>query len=142
METSFRMSVERPREGVIVLSVSGPLDMVTIPRFAELLNTRLQSTAHVVVLDLTGVSFLSSDAIATLAKADLRARGLSKRFSLVTGVRAVDRPLEALGLSNRFTYGSRPVFEVGSPRDEDLVPDIPVPRFREQQPRATDACHA
>ncbi|SFD92026.1 anti-anti-sigma factor [Actinopolyspora alba] len=129
---AFRMSTERPRRGVMVVNVSGELDMVTVPRFAELVQHRLESSAPVVVLDLTGVTFLGVEAIKVLAQLDLRAHITGKRLSLVTGVRAVDRPLEVLGLASRFTYGSRPVFESGAEREpfaaQRRAPRPPEPR--------------
>ncbi|ASU80210.1 anti-sigma factor antagonist [Actinopolyspora erythraea] len=125
---AFRMSTERPRRGVMVVSVFGELDMVTVPRFAELVQQRLESSAPVVVLDLTGVTFLGVEAIKVLAQSDLRAHLTGKRLSLVTGVRAVDRPLEALGLAARFTYGSRPVFESAAENEPVSVPrHAPMP---------------
>ncbi|SDR12522.1 STAS domain-containing protein [Actinopolyspora saharensis] len=119
---AFRLSTERPRRGVIVISVFGDLDMVTVPRFTEIVQQRVDSSAPVIVLDLTGVTFLGVEAIKMLAQLDLRAHLSGKRLSLVTGVRAVDRPLEALGLAARFTYGSRPVFEPATERAELVRP--------------------
>ncbi|MBA8827050.1 anti-anti-sigma factor [Saccharopolyspora lacisalsi] len=126
----FRMTVERPRDGVIVMSVAGALDMVTVTRFSRLLLDRLSSTVHVIVLDLSEVSFLGVEAIKVLAQADLRAQIEGKRLSLVTGVRAVDRPLEVLGMSTCFTYGSRPVF--GAPDVGEFVPERRAPRAEER----------
>ncbi len=122
--------MERPRDGVIVMSVAGALDMVTVTRFSRLLLDRLSSTVHVVVLDLSAVSFLGVDAIKVLAQADLRAQIEGKRLSLVTGVRAVDRPLEVLGMSTGFTYGSRPVF--GAPDVAEFVPESRAPQEAER----------
>lgn len=130
-EVPFRVITERPRPGVIVVSVFGALDMVSVPRFAKLLQERLASTARVVVLDLTAVSFLGVEGIKVLAQADLRAHITGKLLSLVTGVRAVDRPLEAVGMAERFTYGSRPVFASVQPVDERFVPTRRTPEARE-----------
>lgn len=131
-DVPFRMRTDRPRRGVVIVSVSGPLDMVTIPGFARLVQDRVESAAGVIVLDLAAVSFLGVEAIKVLAQADLRAHLAGKRLSLVTGVRAVDRPLEALGLAGRFTYGSRPVFGTGAteavvPTRREPVPQQPAP---------------
>ncbi len=130
-DTPFGMAIERPRPGVIVMSVFGALDMVTVPRFARLLQERLESTARAVVLDLTAVSFLGVEGVKVLAQADLRAHITGKLLSLVTGVRAVDRPLEAVGLAERFTYGSRPVFESVRPVGDGAVPARRAPHARE-----------
>ncbi|WP_181188271.1 STAS domain-containing protein [Actinopolyspora mortivallis] len=121
----FRLSTERPRSGVIVVSVFGDLDMVTVPRFTEVVQQRVDSSAPVIVLDLTGVTFLGVEAIKMLAQLDLRAHLSGKRLSLVTGVRTVDRPLEALGMAARFTYGSRPVFEPYTGSTEVVPPRRP-----------------
>lgn len=134
----FWMSTERPRRGVIVVSVFGDLDMVSVGRFSRLVQQRVDSVAGVIVLDLTGVTFLGVEAIKVLAQLDLRAHLADKRLSLVTGVRTVDRPLEALGLADRFTYGSRPVFEPGSvdrnvSRAHRRWQETPAPRQRRDE---------
>lgn len=124
--SSFSALTDRPRHGVLVGNISGALDMVTVPAFADYLRGLVNSTANVVVLDLTAVSFLGVEAIKTLAQEDLRAHIVGKRLSLVTGVRAVDRPLEVLGMDHQFTYGSKPVF--AESRSGDGKPTIPASR--------------
>lgn len=108
-EGAFDIRTQRPDPNTTVITVSGPLDMATLPHFDEIVRMRMRSTCPSLVLDLTRVDFLSAGAIEVLLHAQNRARMQEKQLTLITGAHAVDRPLRALGLTERFSYTDSPV---------------------------------
>jgi anti-sigma B factor antagonist len=81
----------------VVVTATGEVDMNSVAGLEDQLTSALD-TAAVVVVDLTGVSFLDSTGLSTL----LRAHELSGRnghaFRVVVATRAVERPLCATSL--------------------------------------------
>jgi anti-sigma B factor antagonist len=74
---SFSVSETRLAGGVVVLAVSGELDVATVPTLRERVNAITEGR---VVLDLREVSFLDSTALAVFVHAKLRLDG---RLTLV-----------------------------------------------------------
>lgn len=91
------------RHGVVILSVSGAVDVLTVPAFSVALERLLAQPQRCVVLDLTGIEFFGSVAIRELINFG---QGASKQgFTwAVVGSHAVLRPLQRLG-----TFGGLPV---------------------------------
>ncbi|MGM1059850.1 STAS domain-containing protein [Saccharothrix sp. Mg75] len=83
-------------DGVVVVTVSGELDLDTAPRVREAL---LAPPPPVVVLDLTAVRFFGSSGLALLLEADRHVRRSGGELVLVATGRAVLRPLEITGVS-------------------------------------------
>ncbi|GAB3292368.1 STAS domain-containing protein [Parasphingorhabdus pacifica] len=110
-EGPFRLRVHRPHREKAVITVAGPLDLATTARFTEILHARLRATTRALVLDLSGVTFLGAAAIEELLHADRHARTTGQHLTLITDTHAVDRPLQALDLTTRFTYADQPVSE-------------------------------
>jgi anti-anti-sigma factor len=85
-------------EGV-VLCVAGELDLVSVPEFSDRLNSELTHTDGPVILDLGGVTFMSTAGLNALLRADevagprLRVRAMSQ---------PVRRVLELTALLDRF----------------------------------------
>jgi anti-sigma B factor antagonist len=83
----------------VVLCVAGELDLVSAPEFSDLLNSELTHTDGPVILDLGGVTFMSTAGINALLRADelagprLRVRAMSQ---------PVRRVLELTALLDRF----------------------------------------
>lgn len=94
--------VEYPDSDLALIRVFGDLDAVTTPQLAELLAPRLRSAVDAVVLDLSQVSFLCTQAMHLLVEAEQHADVSGVAFRLVTGPPAVDRALRAAGLTHRF----------------------------------------
>lgn len=84
-----------------VVHVIGEIDTLTAPALRAQLDEHLPA-AHLLVLDLSQVSFLGSAGLAVLvaAKDDVDRRG--HRLRLVCGSRIVTRALEATGLLSMF----------------------------------------
>ncbi|WP_367137394.1 anti-sigma factor antagonist [Saccharothrix sp. HUAS TT1] len=91
-----------PAEGVTVVSVSGEVDMLTAPQLRADVLGRLDAS-DVVVLDMSGVSFLGSAGLAVLVEASQQAKRRDASFRVVAVERAVTRPLAATGLGEVFS---------------------------------------
>jgi anti-sigma B factor antagonist len=89
------------REGTVVVSLTGELDMATAGRAASALKAAVEVGVPV-ILDLTGLRFFSSAGLNLLLQLheDTRERHLDVR--LAGDQRAVARPLELTGLSELF----------------------------------------
>jgi anti-sigma B factor antagonist len=60
VEDNFRISAQQLDPGIVLVTIAGDLDMQTVPRVtASLAHTNALSARHL-ILDLTGVTFLSS----------------------------------------------------------------------------------
>jgi len=89
-------------EHLVVLRVSGELDMLTAPILTEYVQEQFGRDAasgpRTVVFDLTRVSFLGSAGLAVLAHAQTAAADRGDAVQIVATARAVLRPLEVTGL--------------------------------------------
>jgi anti-anti-sigma factor len=100
-EDHLQISIEPERSGAVVAHVSGDLDLYTSGLLHERLWPHLEHTA-VVVIDLTGVSFLGSAGLAELVAAQDAATRNGVRIRLVAAGHTVLRPLEVTGLRSTF----------------------------------------
>lgn len=136
-EGPFHLQVHWPHREKAVITVVGPLDLGTTSRFTEILHARLRATTPTLVLDLSGVTFLSSAAIETLLNADRHARITGQHLTLITDTHAVDRPLQALDLTGRFTYGDQHMSDpapAAAPTRPGTPHHLPAPRPPETAP--------
>ncbi|AXB42040.1 STAS domain-containing protein [Amycolatopsis albispora] len=83
------------------VAVSGEVDLATKPDFDAALTAALDPPAEVVVLDLSGVSFLSSCGLQVLLELQDRADEQGCDLRVVCANRPVRRPLEIVGLDRR-----------------------------------------
>jgi len=97
------LALAETRHGsVVVLVATGEIDVSTGPHLRAALADRLaEPEVDAVVVDLSGVTFMGSTAIAVLVDANWEAgqRGKELRF-VMGGARAVLRPLEAAGVTS------------------------------------------
>jgi anti-sigma B factor antagonist len=89
------------RDGARVLQVSGEIDILGAPALRSALVLALEES-KLVVLDLSGVSFLGSSGLAVLVEAREQAQRASQDLRLVCTTRIVLRALEATGLRELF----------------------------------------
>ncbi|GAA4833063.1 STAS domain-containing protein [Saccharopolyspora rosea] len=102
--SALRLSVEWPAPGVVVVSMSGEVDLATVPRLTELIRQRLTAAAlHAVVLDLSEVSFASSAALELLLHCERRCEHRGIGLYVVPGEGAVRRLLRVAGLCRHFS---------------------------------------
>lgn len=80
-----------------VVSVSGELDALTAPAFADAIRAAADQTPEVLIADLSNVAFLASAAMSVLVAAEEDVRG-SLRFGVVADGPATSRPLALLGI--------------------------------------------
>lgn len=100
------MSVVR-RDGEAVVQAVGEIDLLTVERFDALLRQELDAKPEVLVVDLAGLSFLSSQGLAVLVATHENASSMGVQLRVATGnVRAVARPLHATGLADVLTLDS------------------------------------
>lgn len=89
--------------GVVVVHLAGELDVATASRASELIRPRLSAAGvRVLVLDLSGLSFIGSAGLSVLVDTQTRARASDIALRLITGSQCVDRALEITGLRSDF----------------------------------------
>jgi anti-sigma B factor antagonist len=102
---TLRLSIERPANGVVVVRMSGEIDLSSVDRLNELIRQRMTAAVlHAIVLDLTDVSFCSSYGAELLLHVQCRAEQRGIVMLVVPGAGAVARLLHLTGLTGRFTY--------------------------------------
>jgi anti-anti-sigma factor len=82
---------EEGGDGFAHLSLRGELDLSTVPKAEEALKRLEGSRPPVIVLDLTGVTFLDSTGLRMVVTADQRARAEDRRLAVVRGPETVQR---------------------------------------------------
>jgi anti-sigma B factor antagonist len=90
-----------------VVSIEGELDLHTAPELEQALGTILARGGRNVVVDLAGLEFIDSAALAALLRALPRFRARGGRFLLVTEDRRILRTLEITGLDRTFDIEPR-----------------------------------
>ncbi|MGW0519713.1 MULTISPECIES: STAS domain-containing protein [unclassified Crossiella] len=85
-----------------VLKVGGEVDLLTTPLLKTGIEEQLARSRPLLVIDLTGVSFLGSSGLAALVEAREAAQDKGTALRLVAGNRSVFRPLATTGLSTLF----------------------------------------
>ncbi|HET9143314.1 STAS domain-containing protein [Actinophytocola sp.] len=89
---------------VLVVELAGEIDIVTADQMQEAVLEAVEAATRLVVVDLTGVSFLGSTGLAALAEGHARAQDGHKWLRIVSGSNnhAVRRPIELTGLDRVF----------------------------------------
>jgi len=94
----FGVTVAVEQHGAaVVLRVAGELDMLTTPRLAETAAEALAGRPPVLVIDLTGVTFLASVAMSAIVAAHEHG-GEHTKVRVVGGSRETLRPIMVTGL--------------------------------------------
>lgn len=83
--------------GVAVLSVSGEIDLATIPAFEAAIADALTQRPTALIVDLSGVDFLASAGLQALVAARESLTGAAE-FAVVAGGPATSRPIQLTGL--------------------------------------------
>ena len=90
-----------------VVSIVGELDLHTAPELEQAFGAILSRGGRSVVVDLAGLEFIDSAALAALLRAEPRFQSRGGRFILVTEDRRTLRTLEITGLDLRFDIEPR-----------------------------------
>jgi anti-sigma B factor antagonist len=88
-------------DGVAVLTVSGEIDLATVPVLEAAIDEAVGMQPTAVVVDLSGVEFLASVGLQTLVTAHDRVSA-SARFAVVADGAATSRPIQLTGLDEIF----------------------------------------
>ncbi len=89
-------SVEH-RDGVVVLTVGGEIDLTTAPAFEEAIAGALAEDPAVLVVDLSAMEFFASSGVRILAAAHEKLGNLGQ-LAVVANSPATRRPIELLSL--------------------------------------------
>lgn len=101
----IRVSLDRPRPGIVIVRMAGEIDLAAVPRLREMIRQRLTAAVlHGLVLDLTDVGFCDAAGLELMMEAQYRAEYRGIGLHVVTGNSAVFRLLELTGLTNRFHH--------------------------------------
>jgi anti-sigma B factor antagonist len=108
----FHVRSRRPGGRVVLVELGGELDIATVPRAVEYLAACTAGHPEHLVLDLSGVTFLSSYGMGLLVRARLNSDSIHGTLHLVgvAGNRHVERLLDLTGLS----------------KELDVAPDLAV----------------
>ena len=96
----------RTVEGGTVVTATGEVDMLTMPRLRAMLREQLDRERSLLLADLRGLEFLGSSGLAVLVETLDAARERGVDLALVCDSREVLRPLEATGLTELFEIHS------------------------------------
>jgi anti-anti-sigma factor len=92
------------RDGVRLVAVSGELDVATAPLLAARLMEAEAGEASLIVLDLSGVSFMDSTGLHVILSAHARSQQNGGRLRLTKGPEQVQRLLELCGAHDRLSF--------------------------------------
>lgn len=92
----------RALDGGVAVIAAGEVDMVTTPQLRDCVQEEIGKQPGVLVLDLSGVSFLGSSGLAVLVEALEECRAQESGLRLVCTSREVVRPMDATGLTQLF----------------------------------------
>lgn len=107
MQGNLRVEVQA-REDLILLMVSGELDLASSPVLAEELARADEMDARTVVVDLRDLDFMDSTGLHIVLKAHQRAQELGRRFVLVRGNRQIERLLSLTGVDEKLVIVDSP----------------------------------
>lgn len=79
----FKVQLAQKEPGVFNVALSGPLDTATYSIFEKHLEPLLISTTKVILLDMTGVHYISSMGIGSIFKINTMATQLGGKFLIV-----------------------------------------------------------
>lgn len=82
----------------VVLQVSGVVDIITAPSLATHLDVALAGAPPVLVVDLTGLDFLSSAGITVLVEAQRLTQNSPTSLRVAAEGSATSRPLQIVGV--------------------------------------------
>jgi anti-sigma B factor antagonist len=99
---NLRFETRSPREGVVLIALSGEVDVYTSPRLKQEMVDQLSRGTRHLVLDLNGVEYLDSTGLGVLIGGLKRARERSGDLRLVCDNMRILRIFEITGLTKIF----------------------------------------
>ncbi|HJS95723.1 MAG TPA: STAS domain-containing protein [Solirubrobacteraceae bacterium] len=95
------------RDGVLVVTLEGEVDLCAAPELEQALNRAAATDASSIVVDLDRVSFMDSAGVHVLLQFSL-AHGNGSRLTLTRGSRQVQRLLEVTGVERYLPLVTEP----------------------------------
>jgi anti-sigma B factor antagonist len=89
------------RDGLVHVSLRGELDLSTVGKVDDELQSVERAGPKIVLLDLSSLTFLDSTGLRCVVRADDRARAEGRRLVVVKGPEAVQRVFEITRLEDR-----------------------------------------
>ncbi|WP_327639575.1 STAS domain-containing protein [Kribbella sp. NBC_00482] len=107
IRTTFAAVTEELAPGVLLVRMSGEIDIASTEFAAESIHAAVAPPARLVLIDLSAVTFCSSAGLGNLVEARNLAGRHNITLALVGVGRPVDRPLSVTGLGGQFRiYGT------------------------------------
>jgi anti-sigma B factor antagonist len=111
--TDFRLDEEQLSRGTVLLAVFGDVDLHTADELGERIVAAIDHGARLLVVDLSGVSFVDSQGIGALLRGARRFEPREGRLRLVVPHAEIRRIFEITSLDR--------VFQLDETREEALV---------------------
>jgi anti-sigma B factor antagonist len=102
IRTTFDAVTEELEPGVLLVRLSGEIDIATTDFAAESIRAAVAPPARLVLIDVSAVTFCSSAGLGNLVEARNLAGQHNITLALVGVGRPVDRPLSVTGLGGQF----------------------------------------
>ncbi|GAA1597526.1 hypothetical protein GCM10010522_43960 [Kribbella solani] len=102
IRTTFDAVTEELEPGVLLVRLSGEIDIASTDFAAEAIRAAVAPPARLVLIDVSAVTFCSSAGLGNLVEARNLAGEHNITLALVGVGRPVDRPLTVTGLGNQF----------------------------------------
>ncbi|MFG1906411.1 STAS domain-containing protein [Kribbella sp. NPDC048928] len=107
IKTTFAAVTEELEPGVLLVRMSGEIDIASTEFAAEAIRAAVAPPARLVLIDVSAVTFCSSAGLGNLVEARNLAGRHNIPLALVGVGRPVDRPLTVTGLGGQFRiYGT------------------------------------
>ena len=102
------LSMSFERDGAVhTICLFGELDLATTDRVDAELRRVEATDAWTIVVDLSGLTFISSTGVQLLVDAEVRSRADSQRLTLLRGSPAVQRVLELCGVDAALPFATQ-----------------------------------
>jgi anti-sigma B factor antagonist len=98
----FRITTTQIQPDLVVVALSGEVDMNAAPDFGDALTTAVDSSPRFVVIDLGNTTFIDSTALRVLMQGRKRLEALGGGMSIVCPNRLVWKIFEITGLVDLF----------------------------------------
>jgi anti-sigma B factor antagonist len=100
-----KLTITSEREGVVhSITLSGELDLATVPRLQDELERVEASDARSIIVDLSGLSFIDSAGIRLIITAEERSRVDSNRLVLLKAPASVQRVFQLTALEDQLPF--------------------------------------
>jgi anti-sigma B factor antagonist len=99
------LSIRRSEEGRgVVLALEGELDAITAPSLAEQLDALAAEACPLLLLELSGLTFVDSAGVSVLVKAKHEAEANGRRLTLRSPTEQVRQVFSVVGLADWLSY--------------------------------------